>query len=158
MKRDQAVRFWRELRDSTETEPILRKYTNKPGYAGRRTLQRYVQADSAFREAATDQETTRKTGWSICYVAKIRAWWKDEFCRPARPAPPPTPSDPVDIRRHRRCLRSKVEDLFSQLSIHRSRWLGSWVPSWAEKYRGERLWVRKDALGDVLWDKQGKRI
>jgi hypothetical protein len=79
MKRPQAIKFWKELRDSTDIGEVISRFENKKGYRGRRTLERYGQADNCFREGLPSEDVARKTSWSVKYVGKIRGWWTDEF-------------------------------------------------------------------------------
>ncbi len=79
MRKAQAVKFWKEVRESTQTEPVVAKYKNKKGYDSARTLLRYVQANSAFKDGLSTDEVTEKTGWGRGYVEKIRVWWVEYF-------------------------------------------------------------------------------
>ena len=79
MKRAQAVRFWRELRETTEQKQALRKYHDKRGYAGEWTLQRYALADRGFRESKPLEQLASEIGWSTDHLSKIRPWWQEAF-------------------------------------------------------------------------------
>ena len=76
MKKAQAVKLWKDLNESTEMEDVLRKYERR-GYGGRRTLQRYAQADRGFRQGARVEDLSKQTGWSVNYLKKIQPWWED---------------------------------------------------------------------------------
>ena len=75
MRRPQAVKFWQELEDSTDATEVIERLKGKIGYASSRTLQRYAQAHSAFRNGESLEDLSRKTSWSINYLNKIHAWW-----------------------------------------------------------------------------------
>ena len=62
MKKAQAIRFWKELPNSTEIEAIINRYKNQPGYGSARTLQRYAQADKGFRVGLPLEELSKRTG------------------------------------------------------------------------------------------------
>jgi hypothetical protein len=79
MKKAQALKFWKSVEESTETRKVISSYENKKGYAGKRTLQRFIQAHNGFRRALSAREISGKTGWSILYVEKIYSWWLSCF-------------------------------------------------------------------------------
>jgi len=79
MKKAQVLKFWKKVNDSTYAQDVISELANKLGYAGKRTLQRFVQAQQGFRLGQTLEEISKKTGWSIAYVDKIKGWWTEEF-------------------------------------------------------------------------------
>ncbi len=79
MKKAQAIKFWGNLEDSTEIKEIISAFENKKGYAGKRTLERYVQAYNGFTREQTVEEVSKKTGWKVEYVRKIYGWWYSDF-------------------------------------------------------------------------------
>jgi len=89
MKKGQAVKFWKELSNSTSAKEVVSAFANKRGYGGKRTLERYVQADYGFKQRISSEEIARKTGWSVKYINKIREWWEEEFGETIRPAAAP---------------------------------------------------------------------
>ena len=88
MNERQAVKFWSELRGSSNVQDVIRKYQDKKGYAGTRTLERYTQADKGFREGLSDAEVVDKTDWSEARIVKIRGWWETKYTSksPDRPS------------------------------------------------------------------------
>jgi hypothetical protein len=74
MKKQHAMKFWRELQDSTEIDEVIARYKNRSGYASERTLQRYAQASKGFREDVPMEELSKKTGWGIPYLQRMRMW------------------------------------------------------------------------------------
>ena len=77
----QAVKLWKELEESTEVEAVIRRYVNKSGYGGKRTLERYAQADRGFREGLAADDIGRRTAWSTEYVERLRAWWLKDMAQ-----------------------------------------------------------------------------
>ena len=53
MKKAQTIKFWKELRESTEVDAVISKHKNRSGYESERTLERCAQADKGFREGLT---------------------------------------------------------------------------------------------------------
>ena len=78
MNKTQAVRFWKELRNSTEVGEVISRFKNQRGYASERTLGRYVSADKGFREGIPIEEPG-VTGWKKEFLGKLETWWKEEF-------------------------------------------------------------------------------
>ena len=108
VKKAQAVRIWREVRETTELNEVLKKYHNKPGYTGKRTLQRYALADRGFRDCKPLEQLAREIGWSTSYLKKIHAWWQQEFGNATA-----TETDPEDAQR-------AVFDLYDQGQTERA--------------------------------------
>ncbi len=79
MKKDQAVKFWRSLDNSTSLGDVVSDFNNKKGYTAKRTLQRYVQAAECFRQGLSLEDVASRTGWRPKMVNKIRTWWEEEF-------------------------------------------------------------------------------
>ena len=50
MKKQQAINLWNEFHNNTDKESVLRKFNNKLGYGGKRTLIRYAQVDEGLRQ------------------------------------------------------------------------------------------------------------
>ena len=87
MKKNQVVKFWKELEESTAAKEVIDRYKNKPGWPSARTLERYSQALSMFKSGATVEEVSMKTSWSIRHVDKILSWWRKEFQISQNPKP-----------------------------------------------------------------------
>ena len=81
MKKGQAVKFWKELSNSTSAKEVISAFANKRGYGGKRTLVRYSQAGAGFKEGLPCNVIAGKTGWSVRYVEKIMYWWESEFSK-----------------------------------------------------------------------------
>ena len=77
MNKSQVLKFWKAIDDSTSMKETISFFKNKKGYGGQRTLERYSQAASGFKEWLPSEEISKKTGWSAHYVDKIRNWWED---------------------------------------------------------------------------------
>ena len=113
VKKMQAVKFWRELRDSTELEQVLIKYQNKPGYAGKRTLQRYAQADRGFRDSIPLEQLASQIGLSTSQLSKIHPWWQEAFG-------PVSGVTSIDQDKHRDDLTKPLLDLraINTMNVH----------------------------------------
>ncbi|MBI2858116.1 MAG: hypothetical protein HYX90_03460 [Chloroflexi bacterium] len=79
MKKAQVIKLWRALRDSTNSKETVSQLANKSGYGGKRTLERYAQANLGFSKASSSGVVANKAGWKLPYVNKIREWWEGEF-------------------------------------------------------------------------------
>lgn len=85
MNRAQTIKFWKEIGNTTfVTEPVS-KFSKIKGYPSKRTLARYVQANTAFEginnindDQAFDEITT-KIGWNVKFLKKLYVWWAFEF-------------------------------------------------------------------------------
>jgi hypothetical protein len=75
MKKAQVFRFWKELRESTMIDAVIKKYKDRPGYWSERTLQRYAQADKGFRDGLSLEVLSKSTGWSKSHLGKVQALW-----------------------------------------------------------------------------------
>jgi len=78
MKRKQFLKLWKAIADSTNVKETISTFENKKGYGGKRTLERCSQAAAGFKEGLSSEVIAEKTGWSLKYVGKIRAWWEQE--------------------------------------------------------------------------------
>jgi hypothetical protein len=79
MKKDQAIKLWNNLRDSTNVKEVINRFVNKKGYGGERTLVRYSQASAGFKEGLSNEDIATKTGWGIDYIEQIHTWWIEEY-------------------------------------------------------------------------------
>jgi hypothetical protein len=77
MKKTQAAKFWKEISGSTSAKEVISAFANKRGYGGKRTLVRYSQAATGFREGLPSTAIAEKTGWGAGYIDKIHAWWRE---------------------------------------------------------------------------------
>ncbi len=78
MKKPQFLKFAKAIDDNTSVEETISAFENKKGYAGKRTLERCVQATTGFKEGLPSKVIAVKTGCSVTYVGKIRSWWEEE--------------------------------------------------------------------------------
>ena len=79
MRKQQAQKFWGELRDNAVAGDVINRYRNREGYGSARTLQRYAQAHNGFIERDHDESVSTTTGWSRPYVARLREWHVELF-------------------------------------------------------------------------------
>jgi len=79
MNREQAIKLWKEVRNTTFKMEIITRLKNKPGYGGKRTLERYIQAQEGFEQGLEPSLISMKTGWSPKTVKKLYRWWQEEF-------------------------------------------------------------------------------
>lgn len=79
MKKEQAIKLWKNLDNSTNVKEVIISFENKKGYGGSRTLIRYSQAAAGFKEGLSLKDIAGKTGWGIDYIEKIHIWWKEAF-------------------------------------------------------------------------------
>ena len=79
MKRAQALKFWKTIHETTNKGDVISQFENKKGYGGKRTLLRWIQADDGFKVGIDYDELSRKTGWKLPYIKKIREWWVSAF-------------------------------------------------------------------------------
>jgi hypothetical protein len=79
MAKPQVVKFWKALHDSGSLKDTVSLFENKKGYGAQRTLERYAQADTAFKEGLLDEEVGARTQWKPKRIKKIRIWWESEF-------------------------------------------------------------------------------
>lgn len=79
MRKPQVIKFWKDLQSSTSVKETLSRFADKPGFDGRRTLERYVQAYQGFEAGSTLAEVTGKTGWSLKTVQQLQGWWEESF-------------------------------------------------------------------------------
>lgn len=77
MKKPQFLKFAKAIDDNTGVKETISAFENKKGYAGKRTLERCVQAATRFKEGLPSKVIAEKTGWSVKYVDKIRSWWEE---------------------------------------------------------------------------------
>ena len=117
MKKAQAIRFWKELQESTDVEGVIRSFHNKTGYGSQRTLERYVQAGIGFSEGVESEELTKRTGWSPRYLGEIHPWWAETRSSTTRQAVAiPLPKHQENIifelqRRHHDDLSSALSQI-----------------------------------------------
>ena len=76
MKKAQLINFWTALDESTSMSDVLDQLKNKKGFPSERTLVRYAQARSSFRNSDAMEDVVRRTGWSLAFVSSIYAWWQ----------------------------------------------------------------------------------
>ncbi|MFC2041932.1 hypothetical protein ACFLTV_00300 [Chloroflexota bacterium] len=93
MKKAQVVKFWKAIEDSTDQQEIISSFMKKPGYDGKRTLERYVQALNGFKQGLSLEVVAKKTGWLENFVGKIKVWWDMEL---SVASPVPTQTDICD--------------------------------------------------------------
>lgn len=79
MKKLQIIKFWTALHDSNSVKAVIASFANKIGYESERTLERYSQTDSGFREGLTSAEISKSTGWVQKRIDQLRTWWEEEF-------------------------------------------------------------------------------
>ena len=87
MNRAEAIKFWREIRNTTFISEAISKFHRYHKDSSERTLERYVQANTAFEknENINDQtfkEISLTIGWSITFLKKVYGWWASEFKKP----------------------------------------------------------------------------
>lgn len=87
MNRAEAINFWREIRNTTFISEAISKFHRYHKDSSKRTLERYVQANTAFEknENINDQafkEISLTIGWSITFLKKVYGWWASEFKKP----------------------------------------------------------------------------
>lgn len=75
MKKQQVLKFWKAIDNSTGYKEVISDYNYKKGYGGKRTLKRYIQAMEGFKEGLSFEIICQKTGWSMKYITKIHIWW-----------------------------------------------------------------------------------
>ena len=61
MKKEQAIKLWKNLADSTNVKEVIISFENKKGYGGSRTLMRYSQAAAGFKEGLSLKEIAERT-------------------------------------------------------------------------------------------------
>jgi len=75
MQKRQAIRFWIRVAESTNMSEVIADFEHQPGYGGKRTLQRYIQAHNGFNDGVSVEEISERTGWSSGYIKKLHEWW-----------------------------------------------------------------------------------
>jgi hypothetical protein len=98
MKKQQAVNLWRELNDTTDKETVYRKFSDKPGYGGERTLIRFTQVNEALGQTCSFPELATRTGWSKAYLDKVVGWWQEEFGKNSPINQGKGPIAPLEVR------------------------------------------------------------
>jgi hypothetical protein len=96
MKKNQVVKFWTAISKSTNNKEIISSFSNKPGYAGQRTLVRYIQVLDGIEQGLTSEAIAKKSGWSLSLVNKLRGWWETDFVSTKTPESDPEPTGWVD--------------------------------------------------------------
>jgi len=79
LKKPQFLKFIKAVADSTSMKETLSAFEYKKGYSGKRTLERYSQAATGFKDGLLSKVIAENTGWSVKFVDKIRSWWEEEF-------------------------------------------------------------------------------
>ena len=149
MKREQAVRFWRELEATTSAQDVVNKYNNKTGYGGKRTLDRLVQAHRSFSQGVAVEGVSSKTGWSLGYVTQMQSWWRSTFEDQRREPEQGDWRQQVRLQKgleHVAKLQEEASSLSSQVVVPEAVWLGSWIPPWADLFGVSALGTRDAEL------------
>nr|BEL01482.1 hypothetical protein DMOBY_13350 [Dehalococcoides mccartyi] len=89
MNRAEAINFWREIRNTTFISEAISKFHRYHKYSSERTLERYVQANTAFEknENINDQalkQIASAIGWKVEFLKKVYEWWVSEFRKPVQ--------------------------------------------------------------------------
>jgi hypothetical protein len=161
MRKAQVLKFWKELRDSSQAGGVLKKFANKPGFDSRRNLERYAQAQKGFSKSESDQDIAKTTGWKSLQITKIRSWWLEAFPITNSGVPPPPGPPNLEIQVHREKLL-KVLDVLANvepLPLH-DRDLATWwsrpeVSDWPVS-KG-RVWRERDGSLRVELNAESKR-
>ncbi|MBA2084212.1 hypothetical protein DMTZ50_0013 [Dehalococcoides mccartyi] len=110
MNRAKAIKFWREIRNTTFISEAISKFHRYHKDSSERTLERYVQANTAFEknENINDQalkQIASAIGWKVPFLKKVYEWWASEFRKPVQNISEssnytPEILPPTEIQRH----------------------------------------------------------
>ncbi|MFC1955038.1 hypothetical protein ACFLWZ_00615 [Chloroflexota bacterium] len=96
MKKAQVLKFWTAIGESTNNKEVVSAFANKHGYSSQRTLIRFAQALDGFKQGLTSDEISKKSGWGLSFVNKIREWWGVDFVKIESPESGAEPAGWVD--------------------------------------------------------------
>jgi hypothetical protein len=79
MNKEQVIKFWEALEESTSQKEVISSFKNKTGSDSEATLKRYAQIYDGFKSGLTAEEVKTKNGYGKKNIDKFHDWWASKF-------------------------------------------------------------------------------